>query len=360
MISSEGHQSVIYFSVKAFVMLILCSWPPAHGQIIDIGDIRTARQSVHSELDSYTEKVVRWDAGTSYWNSTTYTGYLDDAKQIVLLKFSHGEEGYWANYEYFFRQGEIAFIAIHSGEPDGAEKLETIYFWNREIIQAYVKQKPSGEPRSLDELEERFHDEIMSRPGEFTQSFLNGVETELRNFREAMNQLPESILGLVNPGATVIAHAVADINNDAVDEYIVAAALDPRDAEWKEAHDRKLFIFVKYKDVYVAHSSNNLILMCASCGGVMGDPWGGIQTGKTWFEISHSGGSRIRWSVTYKFGYSRKYDQWQLIEVRQGQYDTMDETGSNNVSETFTPPKDYGMINFENFDPDNYLGQGIK
>lgn len=347
--------------VFIFNLLILFSVPHIHSQSTKeelVNDIRIKRHKINSELNSYTEKVVRWDAGASYWNSTNYTGYLDASKQVVLLKFSHGEEGYWSHYEYYFANGEIVFIFIHSGEPDGTEKQESVYFWNKEIIQAYLKQKPSNESRPIDDLEEKPNNEIMARVGESTEIFLRGVDTELRNFHDALSQLPEPVMLLLNKDSKVIAHAVADINGDSVDEYIVATGLDPNDSEWKEDRDRKLFIIIKKGESYVVHSTNSLVVLCSSCGGAFGDPFSGIETGTKWFRISHYGGSRIRWGRSYKFGYSRKYDQWQLIEANEGSHDSFDETKSEDA--TFKPPKDFGMINFEDFDPFDYLGKGIK
>jgi hypothetical protein len=349
------HMMLVFMILTSYSLLPIYAQSTVDEQV---NDIRMMCQKINSELHLFEEKNVRWDAGASYWNSTNYTGYLDASKQVVMLKFSHGEEGYWGNYEYYFNNGEIGFIFIHSGEPDGTEKQESIYFWNKAIIRANIKQKPSDQTRSMDDLEEKTNDEIMNRVGESTQMFLTGVDTEIRNFREAMNQLPESVLLLLNKDSKVIAHAAADINGDTFDDYIVAIGLDPNDAEWKEVQDRKLFIIVRQGENYAVHSTSNLVLLCSTCGGTFGDPFSGIQTGNKWFAISHYGGSRGKWAFGYKFGYSKKYDKWQLIEVNEESFDSFNPEKSERA--TYKPPKDFGMINFEDFDPFDYRGKGVK
>ncbi len=90
----------------------------------------------------------------------------------------------------------------------------------------------------------------------------------------------------------------------------------------------------------------------------MGDPFQGIEAGPKTFTVSHYGGSAWRWSIAYKFNYSRKDNTWQLVKVEEGRYHTSDPDAGK--SKTYTPPKSFGKIDIADFDPDNWKNQGAK
>jgi hypothetical protein len=131
---------------------------------------------------------VRWDAGEHYWNSTNYTGYFNPSNQLALLKFSRGEEGYWSEFEYYFRDEELFFIYIHSGEPDGAEKEARIYFSSKVIVQALLKSRAAGDEKKMADLENRRYDSVMDNLEKSSREHYIGVETEVSQFRAAMKK----------------------------------------------------------------------------------------------------------------------------------------------------------------------------
>ncbi|BDA78556.1 hypothetical protein LPTSP3_g14860 [Leptospira kobayashii] len=156
-----------------------------------IGNIRKEYQKINSELGSYRERKVTWQPPKpyegSYMDHVNYTGYLNSSHDLILLKFSRGEEGYWAEYEYYFKNKELLFIYIYSGEPDGKEKQERIYFWNKKIIQALIKEKFAEEKKTINDLENKTYDTIMNDINKFARDFLNDAETERKKFYQALS-----------------------------------------------------------------------------------------------------------------------------------------------------------------------------
>jgi hypothetical protein len=177
---------------------------------------------------------------------------------------------------------------------------------------------------------------------------------------DGKQKLPDEVSMLLNNDSRILFSAIVDLNGDKNDEYLIAIQLNEDDKEYEQDNDRILFIITRDKNHFKIHSFNKKILLCSACGGQMGDPFNGITTGKKWFAVNHFGGSREKWSQKYKFGYSRKYDKWQLIEANEELIDSLNPESSDNVSKKYFPPKDYGLINFEDFDPNTYLGQGLK
>jgi hypothetical protein len=173
--------------------------------------------------------------------------------------------------------------------------------------------------------------------------------------------LPQQCKQLVAGIGTVIQVCVADVNGDSTDDYVVAVQIE-RDSgnDVSDESDRALVVIVKKSGAYAIAAKSDKAIFCSTCGGVMGDPFESIEAGNKWFSISHSGGSRNRWSCTFKFGYSRRDKNWQLIEVENFTYDTLDEGGTSDKKTVHKPPKDFGLITFEEFNPDDYLGKGKK
>lgn len=149
--------------------------------------IRNEFQLINSHLNNYIKKEVFYTVKDRYWNNVHYTGYLNSGNELVKLTYSIGEEGYWGNYEYYFKNGEVFFIFIHSGEPDGSEKQERIYIWNKTIINALLKEKTAEDKRNISEIENKRDDIIMENVINETKNNLNGVDIELTKFYSALN-----------------------------------------------------------------------------------------------------------------------------------------------------------------------------
>lgn len=82
----------------------------------------------------------------------------------------------------------------------------------------------------------------------------------------------------------------------------------------KEDHNdtnRTLTILEKKATAYEQMASNQELVMCKSCGGIFGDPYGGIELQGNVLKISNYGGSAWRWSENYTFRYQN--DDWKLI-----------------------------------------------
>lgn len=94
-------------------------------------------------------------------------------------------------------------------------------------------------------------------------------------------------------------------------------------------------------------SINNLIVPCASCGGVAGDPYAYSRIGKGQFTIVIGGGSRERWTDEYTFTYVGAKKDWFVSAVAREVVDT-DSGKERHVDLT---AKELGTVSFADFDP---------
>ena len=117
---------------------------------------------------------------------------------------------------------------------------------------------------------------------------------------------------------------------------------------------RPLFILIGQPDTsYKLAAKNNKTVMCVNCGGVMGDPFMGIEIKKCFFSVEHYGGSAWRWITIPTFKYSKTKKKWFLYAFRNESFHVSDPEKMTTELETI---KNFGEISFENFDL--YEGEG--
>jgi hypothetical protein len=160
-----------------------------------------------------------------------------------------------------------------------------------------------------------------------------------------------------------IALETGDLNGDGKKDFILV--LDkPRDpkTEFDETGDVERPTLILVRDAankLSVAARNDGVVLCRSCGGVFGDPFAGIQIDGTRFTISNYGGSNDRWAYDYTFAYSRRDNTWQLVRAEETTFQALDPNRTTR-KHVYTPPKDYGLINFADFQPENYLKKGKK
>jgi hypothetical protein len=176
--------------------------------------------------------------------------------------------------------------------------------------------------------------------------------------------VPQEVEALVPAAHVPIALEKGDLNGDGLADLILVTedskgtAIGEGEDGYRE-HRRALLVLARTAEgsLRIAARSDRAVY-CRECGGTMGDPFQGVSIEGTRFSISHYGGSGWRWSNEYTFGYSRRDRAWQLVRVEERGFHAME---PDDVSETvYRPPRDFGKIDFRDFDPENFLGQGPK
>jgi hypothetical protein len=92
---------------------------------------------------------------------------------------------------------------------------------------------------------------------------------------------------------------------------------------------------------------NDKAILCASCGGMAGDPLTAIKIDSNGFSLDFEGVSRALWSRDYVFDYSAIRHAWMLKTIRGG---ALDRISGNHVHDEFGE-SDFGSIPIEGFDP---------
>jgi hypothetical protein len=160
---------------------------------------------------------------------------------------------------------------------------------------------------------------------------------------------PAELMRFVEPGTELVSFYAADLNGDGTEDYLVV--LQRQDTEGT----RPLLVIGREKTGALRLLKRNEVLVgCASCGGMMGDPLQAIEVKDQGFTVANAGGSIDRWSNSFTFAWSRADKTWQLVRAEASSFSAPepDETFRQDV---YLPPRDFGKIDLADFDPDSYL-----
>jgi hypothetical protein len=155
--------------------------------------------------------------------------------------------------------------------------------------------------------------------------------------------------------------ASADLIGDGLKDFVLVLERQKAQASDPDIEDRQrpLLILLRRPGGAIEEvKRNEKLVYCSTCGGTMGDPFQQLRAGPRTFTVSHYGGSGWRWSVDYRFNYSRRDKAWQLVRVEESSF----HAGAPHKVKTavYTPPKHYGKIDIADFDPENWKRQGVK
>lgn len=99
----------------------------------------------------------------------------------------------------------------------------------------------------------------------------------------------------------------------------------------------------------------------ANAGASLEDRFQGLSAASKSFSLHlGSGGGPSRFYQTFRFGWSRRDRTWQLVEVENQSLEISPDQPDKISTVVHRPPKDFGKIGIETFDPDRYLGIGPK
>jgi len=169
-------------------------------------------------------------------------------------------------------------------------------------------------------------------------------------------EVPAELGRFVGRGLTPIAVEKGDLNRDGRSDYILVVE---RPNEGDVEGPRTIMILTRNADGSLKLAKRNeKAVFCRDCGGMMGDPFMGVEIKKDRFVIHHYGGSSWRWTNDATFAWSRRDQTWQLVRVETSSFHAGDP--EKEERKVHTPPRHFGKIDLADFDPDKYLGVGPR
>ena len=175
-------------------------------------------------------------------------------------------------------------------------------------------------------------------------------------------KVPDEVKPFVETKREAVALETGDLNGDGRKDFVlvVSDVVAESDRFEEGAGSRSVMVLVREADGSLKLAArNDLVAMCQACGGAFGDPFEGVDVKGTKFTVLNYGGSAERWAYHYTFAYSRRDKTWQAVRAEELNYHTLD-PDKTMKRRVYTSPKDFGLITFADFDPDNYLKKGKR
>lgn len=174
-------------------------------------------------------------------------------------------------------------------------------------------------------------------------------------------KIPAEVKPFVEKGMEAIALETADLNGDGRADFILVLDKIRTKSDERNYDEtaRPLLILARNANGKLTVASrNDSVVYCKYCGGVYGDPFDSIEARRNSFTVNNVGGSSDRWSASFQFNYSRRDQTWQVVRVVESSYNVF--KPNKVITKISTPPKDFGKINFADFEPGNFAGKGAK
>jgi hypothetical protein len=171
--------------------------------------------------------------------------------------------------------------------------------------------------------------------------------------------LPSELQSFVEPGTRPIEVERADLNGDGRSDFILVLEKLPT-ADESVFLERILLIIVRQPggSLKVAGRGDSAI-RDDQCGGQFGDCFEGVSAKDRAFTISEFGGSGgFQWSHVSTFRFSSRDRTWQLVRVEDQSFSPSNP--SKVKRNVYVPPRDFGKIDISEYDPEGFLGQGLK
>lgn len=160
-----------------------------------------------------------------------------------------------------------------------------------------------------------------------------------------------------------------DLNNDNIPELVVAYTTALKDE--MEGNKRTLCIYHLKNDQWELWKQSKSALLGSKDGGMMGDPFGGIEISKGVLSISHYGGSSWKWGYTDKYRFQNNDFELIGLESLNGKSCEYWETEDFNLStgkfiyskeyETCSDDEEVGPnTSDENKEKETFYKKGIK
>ena len=175
----------------------------------------------------------------------------------------------------------------------------------------------------------------------------------------ALSSAPDSVQQLapfIPAGYQLLATANGDLNRDDLpDKVMVLQAIGADTATTDPGPSRPLLLLLGQPGRrFQLAARNDHVVMCASCGGMMGDPFQRVVIKNGFFSVEHFGGSAWRWTSISTFKYDPADKTWYLH--REGG-ESFHASEPDKVITHMKTARDFGRILFERYDSEARYGK---
>lgn len=176
---------------------------------------------------------------------------------------------------------------------------------------------------------------------------------------DSARPVPAELARFIEARSTMMAWRQVDLNRDGRKDYLFILERQPAQADGPEPEERQrpLKIALRGADgrLHLVLSNEELV-RCHSCGGLWPDPFDELTARKGSFTLSHYGGSRWRWSDSWRFDYDARANTWFLTTVELG----ADTESEGHQVRTYRRGRHFGAIRLSGFSQDPFFARHLR
>lgn len=163
----------------------------------------------------------------------------------------------------------------------------------------------------------------------------------------AISQISDSMVAdFLLPQHEILDSLKGDLNGDDFMDLLLLLR-QQNESQSNENLERPLFILLGSATGYRLGAVSRTAVYCHLCGGVMGDPYTGMQIDSTGtFTISHYGGSNWRWTRNLTFRFDKERKDWLLLQDVSESFSVFDE---QDIQVDTRTSKDFGQLSISSF-----------
>lgn len=177
------------------------------------------------------------------------------------------------------------------------------------------------------------------------------IEENTDRIGQEFDKLPNEILEFTPTNYSVLDIVSGDLNFDRINDYLLVLRKNGEDTLSNiidNPEKRPLLILLRDQNnkLQLAKRNDNSVY-CFDCGGMLGDPFVGVEINNDYFSVEHYGGSAWRWSRTITYKYSKEDKDWYLYKDILKSFHASEPEKEEIKIRT---EKDFGKVKFEDFD----------
>lgn len=156
-----------------------------------------------------------------------------------------------------------------------------------------------------------------------------------------------NINDFLKEGQVLLQDVEGDVDQDGIPDKVAVIDNPPSAAQKEElSASRTLMIFQgNPQGQYRLAASSDQVVLCAACGGVLGDPFRTLTIKESTIDINQEGGSRERWTRSTAIAWNPTLSDWVLVKDQLTVVDTYDASNNTDKSLLEETPTTLGLYN---------------
>ncbi|MGH1335914.1 MAG: hypothetical protein ACRBFS_07280 [Aureispira sp.] len=151
-------------------------------------------------------------------------------------------------------------------------------------------------------------------------------ETPISTIQKINEDGYNAVEAFIGAGQTLLREVEGDLNNDGIPDKVIVLENPANKAQPDELSPPRSLVILQGnpQGQYRLWASSDKVVLCAQCGGIIGDPFRTIQIDQEAIILQQDGGSRERWERNSSIALHPTTEEWIIVKDKLTVVDTYD------------------------------------